>query len=434
MFHGEIKCVIRVNVIRILYFAIVKNSIVFLFLFSVSSVYADIQYIKTSGIKELKPFSQQVEWVKNHRHQLDHWAPGNFPKSERLDAIARVLFLYRLIPTTVTNIEALLFKSEMASYLFNLNELNYNDSAIIGFKTGIHKQPNDYRSYWFLGKQYAQSNEVVLAIAYFKKALRLTIKNAPESFWNDLAETSYAAGMPAHAWYAMNQSKRIWKHSCLFDLQFGDAVRRLNQASNFDTVYQASDVWFVENIGRNARYVSKRLGIAFAADTLWKTVVYDYKNQQNLIRFQLPAVSTGTNTAVTPTFTLMIHRAAQNEKMSDFIAHFIRKYPTIKKSKGFLSDKNAWVYDIQDPSMYPDLGGGHLTMIAFERSMPANPGMSLELPHYSNQIASYFRSEKPGSRISGTIYYVLLLDAAEAIYSESNTMFRRFVAEQFQLD
>ncbi len=77
--------------------------------------------------------------------------------------------------------------------------------------------------------------------------------------------------------------------------------------------------------------------------------------------------------------------------------------------------KNGIGYEMWDPDVYQQIGGGHMYALAIERDEPEFPGMALEapleLPKNGKSEVSYYVAPTKYSRIKGRLYYYILLDS-----------------------
>lgn len=398
-------------------------------------ILANIKYIQTSKISNFNAIKANHDWLLKHQEMLEKWSPLTNDKSLRLDAIFRMKSILNVSNVNQEG-EWILYKAIICSYLFNLNELVYADSTNYYFKqlTIIPKFSKDYRVYWFWGKFQILSNQPINGMQIFKLALVNLPKKVPEDFWNDMAELSFQCGMPDHSKYAMDMSIRQYKHTCAFEQKFGTFIRKNSQPAKNDSVYETNRLWFAEQKNANNIYLSKRLGISFQIDTNESVRFYDFKNHQCINTFQPATLLLNGDKSINVTYALMIRSPEKNEKIEDFCRLLLKKYSSIKSSKIRLNNMEWRCFDINEPSMYPQLGGGKLKMLAIERNEPTWPGLKIEKPHQSESINNYYRSSIPGSRMKGRLFYVLLLDACGDAYAIAQNKYLEFVSKNLVIE
>jgi hypothetical protein len=110
------------------------------------------------------------------------------------------------------------------------------------------------------------------------------------------------------------------------------------------------------------------------------------------------------------------------------------------KTKITFSDKYdpMIAYEIIDPTVYQNIGGGHMYMIGIERAAPRYPGLLLEtpltLPEGNTQEVMYYTASDSKDRFKGKIFYVLMLDSCEDIHEQSLTIFRTLFDSQIIIE
>ncbi|HSD06245.1 hypothetical protein [Flavobacterium sp.] len=130
--------------------------------------------------------------------------------------------------------------------------------------------------------------------------------------------------------------------------------------------------------------------------------------------------------------------ANDNDKLSDYINNFVSKYSN-KKQISF-SDKYDKIiaYEIQEKSMYQNLGGGHLYMIGIERNAPKYPGLLLEnpatMPKGIPGQVNYYRATDSQDRFKGKMFYLIMLDSCEDIHEQSLAVFKTLFNSQIIIE
>ena len=128
---------------------------------------------------------------------------------------------------------------------------------------------------------------------------------------------------------------------------------------------------------------------------------------------------------------------SENESIEEYINNLSASY----HGKTPISFTNKYAdqfgYEIQDSTMYQDIGGGHLYTIGIAREEPSYPGFLLEtpaLPPPGNNEIVYYRATESKDRFEGRIFYTIMLDSCEDIHEESLAIFKNFVEYQLIIE
>ena len=244
--------------------------------------------------------------------------------------------------------------------------------------------------------------------------------------------------MPSHCIYAMDQAKLILGEASYFEQQLGESIYKRITPVNRDSTYKYSDIWSVSK-GDLLSFVNRPLGIKIVIDSTWHINFYDYSNHQSIVTIEPPAITNSSGRAIRYTIALFIKVNKEEEKLESFINKFIAKFP-LKNIFDF-SDKYEEMisYELKDPMMYPDIGGGHFNMVGIKRDRPNYPGLLLEEPSsiprngVTNKV-TYYRAGERLDRFEGQIYYAVMLDACEDIFPEASKLFKDFFEQQVVIE
>lgn len=397
-------------------------------LLSINATYGNINYIDFNKIDNNEKYLSNFSFVKDNQEYYNHWTPEwNYDKNkdELISKLKDAYSVFSSIPKK--NTELYLLTADVAHYLYNLDVTNYNDSAINNFTLAIKNSPDDYRTFWFLAYHYALSNVPNKSIELFLKAQEMKPIDKPSDFWEEYAWATAVTNMPSHAIFAMAKVKSITGKVGNFETQLGQTIYKRIVDVNRDSTYKKEDIWSVAE-GEKTTFVCRPLGIKILIDSTWNLSVYDYANHQCAFIINPPTLKNKKGKEIHYTVAILMKVADDTEKLENYLSNFVSKYPN--KNKIPFSDKydKMIAYEINDKTMYQDIGGGHLYMIGIERKMPEYPGMLLEspvmLPEGEKGKVNYYTAADSHNRFKGKIFYAIMLDTCEDIHEQSFVIFK----------
>ena len=399
-------------------------------------VFANVNYLDVAKISSDRTFVTAFDFVKNNKRYYDHrtteWK-HDLPKEDLINQLREYYKAFSAL--TEKSSETYLLLGDIAHYLYNMDDREYDDSAVNNYEEAIKNDPEDFRAYWFLAYHYALSNVPVLAIDNFKKAEKLLPIEQPADFWNDYAWAAAATNMPSHCIYAMDKVKSISGKQGSFQQQFGETIYKQTVPADKNQSYSKEDTWTV-NRGDKITCTSRLLGIKIPIDTLWTPLIYDYKNNQTAFTI-LPSTITNKNgKEIGYTIAIIMRTVNNTDKLEDHVSKLVPKRLNQKRIK--FSDKYDKIvaYEITDKTMYQEMGGAHLHMVGIERSEPRYPGLLLETPaiwqENTNEITNYHRASK--GRFKGKISYLMIFDSCEDIYEQSFSIFKSLFENQIIIE
>jgi len=399
---------------------------------------ANVNAIDFSKVNYPKQLQRQIDFLRNNDGLYNHWVHDwgyNIPKSKVIDTLT---FLYNeLEKLPGKNIEAELLSGDIAHYLYNMEVEDYYQKAVDHYLRAKALAPTDYRVYWFLGNHYALSASQALSIQTYQTAMKyLPQPSAHELFWADYSVACADANMPATARYAAHQSSIVAGKMTYIEEQILGVTKVTLKSPPADTTFEAKDLWSVNGKeGNKLLFCNRFLGARMAIDSTWKVDVAGYQNHIGYI-YLGPHMATAKNgKQIGYTILVLMKIPDAGETLQQFLDDFTSKTKSSKNKKPVSLSvgkiKNALGYEMQDPDIYPEIGGGHMYALAIERSQPEFPGMALEAPlelpkEVKNEV-SYYTAPVKYNRVKGKIYYYILLDSCEFIHDESLSVFMDFL-------
>lgn len=399
---------------------------------------ANVNFIDITKISNNQELILAYNYIKDNKQFYDHWSEKwTYPIPKR-ELIKNLQDKYNAFSSlSSTNAELYLLLGDIAHYLYNLDDTIYFAKAVSYYNNARKTDPEDYRSYWFLGFHYALSNVPLPAINNFFAAEKVLPQHQPAEFWNDYAWTAAVTNMPSHCIYAMDKVKSISGTPGTFEMQLGENIRSKIEPVNKLNSYKKESIWTVKK-GKLTTFISRPLGIKLLFDSVWTFFVYDYKKQESAFILNPPAIKDKQGKDIHFTLAIFMHVANKEDKLEDYLQKFIAKFPSkrLVKPGGKYAKMIAW--EIEDNTKYKEMGGGRLHIIGVEREAPAYPGLLLEnpvdLPTSEPGQVAYYRAANSKDRFKGRILYAFLLDTSYDINEESLTIFNTLVNEQIIIE
>lgn len=410
---------------------LIKLSTFLLFLFVAKSGSANIYYIDFKKIGYPAALQPEVEFLQQNVGIYDHWSPQWNAQIKQEVVVKHLTDLFNgLSAMNDKNTEAYLLLGDVGHYLYNINVDAYYQKAVDNYEQAVKLSPDDYRCYWFLGSHYSSSAVPIKAMETFEKGAAKLPANVEWGFWADYAFAAFLANMPATASYAMKQMEVIGGGNQNTQFLAGQIKESLHHV-NKDTSLSVKDIWSVGGkAGDKLIFLNRLVGLKFLADSTWNLTPYDYKDQTTAVIVapdKLKGKTTGQSIGYS--IAVIVKVAKPGQSLDDFFSTFTK---TVKSSAPVhLTDKfkNAIAVESKDPSIYPNLGGSYSYMMAFAAEEPPYPGIALEkadkLP--SGKGLSYYKVAPKYTRLSGKLYYYVMLDTCKEIHDESLAIFRDFI-------
>jgi len=413
------------------------NFILILLIVTYNAV-ANVNYIDISKITKDAKLITDFNYIKDDKKYFDHWTHDwryDVPKQELVKELKDSYSVFLSIPNK--NEELYLLLGDIGDYLFNLDENPFFDTAVNNYELAIKSNPKDYRPYWFLGNNYALSNNSVKAIDNYLKAESLLPNNAPVDFWNDYAFSAAMANMPSHCFFAMDKVKSITGREGSFEIQLGQSIYKRMINVNKDSTYSGKDIWTARK-GEKLAIVSRPLGIRLLIDSIWKMGGYDYANHKSMYFMKPLPIKNKNGMEIKYTIAILMKTVSDTDKLDDYVNTFVSKYS--HKTRILFSKKydRMIAYEIIDKTMYPNVGGMHGYMIGIEREAPKYPGLLLEdpaaIPNNNSGQMQVYRAQGSKKRFEGKIFYLIMLDTCEDIYEQSLSVFKTVFDNQIIIE
>jgi tetratricopeptide (TPR) repeat protein len=403
-----------------------------LFMLFAINGFANINAIDFSLVKYPAKQKDNIDFLRSNENMYNHWVHDWNYQIPKATVVSKLSTLFaELDKTTDKNLETYLLLGDIAHYLYNIENEEYYQKAIDRYTSAKQIAPADYRVYWFLGNHYALGAVELKAIENYKLAQQYLRSTQPNIlFWSDYAIACTTAGMPATALYlAHKASGASGAHTFLED-KLSFYRKGVLRSPPIDTTIQSKNLWFAGKKDEGQMDITNwAMGIKIKIDTNWKIKPGEYKNKTSYAILTPPEPVSKNGMKVGYTILIFMQAAKQGQTLKEFVDMLTPK--NVVKHEIALdvnTIKNCFAYDIKDATTYAQWGGAHTYAIGIEREQTDYPGMSLEEaeqpPLSGNGQMAYYKSVREFSRITGKVYYMILLDSCELIKEESLTKFK----------
>lgn len=387
----------------------------------VRDVYLDVQ--------RLEPLAQQ-------------WAPQWKYDTPKIDVAARLsLALATLEKARMThpkNEELALLAGLAAHYAYNVDVERAYTMADRAYQAARKAAPGDYRPDWFLAVHQCQSgNELQPAMLRFLATeSRFHWDELPAEFWDDYLACAMVNSMPAHALRAASHLRsKDAAPDDMRELRVHQAKKLIEAPSH--TSGEVGDIWTGKKTGPHPELVSTLCGLSFGVQGAWKVGLSKMKDSCTV------QIETGPYSApggdVSPNVLVLAQAAQGNETLTDFTNRILQGQQVTQAVEAPRCPADECVaYHTITPRQYADAGDGHVLLIAFQREQPEFPGVRFEEPNppprdRKTGDVQYFVSQPHLGRIPGTIYYLVMLDAADSVFDKAKRDFE-FVLKDFEVE
>ena len=267
-----------------------KKLILLIGIFMSANTFSNVNYIDLSKISNESKVIAAFNYIKDNQQYFDHWTNEWSYDKPQIELIKNLRDTYAAFSTLATkNEDFYLLLGDIAHYLYNLNDTAYYRLAINNYNSAIQINPNDYRSYWFLGYHYVLSNVPILGIENFLRAQQLLPIKQPADFWDEFAWSTSLTNMPSHCIFAMDKARSISGIPGSFESQLGETIYKKIIEVDKKLSYKKEDIWSASQ-GEKITFTSRPLGVKILVDSTWELSIYDYKDSKSAFILNPPPI------------------------------------------------------------------------------------------------------------------------------------------------
>ncbi|MFW6226796.1 MAG: tetratricopeptide repeat protein [Bacteroidota bacterium] len=397
---------------------------------------ANIHYIDIKSIPGIEAVDEEIVFLFEHEEYINHRIPTWTFDVSKNKLTRRLSTLYdKLVEMPTQRLEKHLLLGDVAHFLYNLEEERFFPRAVLHYKKSQSLAPDDFRGHWFLGNHYALAGLADSSMVQYTLAeALLPDRKVPHLFWSEYAFAALEANRPSHAIYAMEQEKQVLGKPGYFEKTIGNQIRNLLVVPEPDSTYTDLEIWNA-HVDDRLTLISRAFGIGLAVDTTWKTDLAGYENNVSVGALMPQPIITSTGEAIGYTIGIVMHPAVEGERLEDFTAPLLKPYSQVEQVLFTSEYSNLLAYEIKDSTLYQDMGGAHMYLLALSREVPEFPGKKLEAPenvfdNVHNGKMNYVKANQRLTRFDSRIFYVFILDASEVIHNEAFDVFSRFFRNQ----
>ncbi len=342
-------------------------------------------------------------------------------KAQAAEPVIAVLgHVESLITGGESGIDLRLYRIMLMHYLYNLDVGDYH-KAIMEAAAALKRDfPNDYRPYWILGFHLAHAGLLMDAEAEFRYVIeRMPAKKLHPGFWDDYSFVCGALQMPVRAVNATETSMAIRGGGPVDASYYQSFKKDLKPAEGAPDLTSESMLRW-EKAGDQYSLMVRPFGMWFPVQESWSI---NGPTLQGTTCFFKSESEISTRKGTISSTLLMIAEAHPKKSFDEFRAGFL-KGGSVKPASFEGIDPRWEVWDITNPSLYPQIGGMHGYVCILSAKEPVVKGYGIEHPYVlprGEQAGgvSYFAFQPVFLRFDGEIQYAILLDSCEEAIASS---------------
>ncbi len=413
-----------------------KVKILFLsFLLICTALYAgEMRYINYDDLQNFEAYEDEAILTYNHQNQFESYVPDDSwdYSYTREECVEFVKNLYNLLVENAEpeNQEYLLLKGIVASYLFNLDEMEYFVEAENAFRAVQALPSYDYRCLWFLANHYMDSALVIKSVELFQNIFKaIPAENLLPDIFLDYALAAYMARMPMTAKHAYD----LYEEYSGINMQSDPIYRNITElahdfdGSNFDKQM------IVQSQSRNGGggFLIRPYGLWYTLKADWDVTVFDFSENNHFMMAQSQLIT--KNDHDIGYSVLMISSLAEKLEQSAAYIQFARMFDMYDECTevDLFPDRNDIViFEYKDSDQYAEIGGAHGYFALVFKPWTETSDSDIEIPQFTMEHDGeihYYQLTDFYKRYPGDIAHFLLLDSCDYIFEESKEDFLLFL-------
>lgn len=376
--------------------------------------------------QQFEPYANT--WTLNWNYDI--------PKAQVQDKLADdVGILSKALKDDPSNHELQLLTGLVAHFAYNLNDEAAFQTATDTLGKAATADPADIRGEWFLGIHQCQALQVVDGMNRLLD-VEAKDKNPPADFWNDYITCASIAILPAHTLRAIDRAVANGESPESYHQLSEIAASRYKTADLTKTI-NAHQAW-ADDVHPDNRdiFTSHLCGVTFTVDARSDIQIPDVTDRTCVAAASPPA----KKGEPAPTFFFMAKTPPAGQSLNDFVTSYLKGHDVNSDGHTRISTAadlpcpvdQCISLDVVAPSIYSKQGGAHLLVVVFERDQPRYDGLPFEMPQgppttkpQEQPVAFHFAYIF--HRIPGKLYYLVLMDSNQQIFTGSKPEFVEFL-------
>lgn len=319
-----------------------------------------------------------------------------------------------------------------ARYAYNVDVESAYQVAVDAFTKAQKLAPDDYRPPWFLGIHQCQANvteagmnEMLAVEEHFPW------QTLPIDFWDDYIFCAAVSSMPAHELRAADYLEQLHAPPSASLASILDAARKRFENLDISSKIKGDDLWETEKSDGKFVITNFAFGLSFLMPADWGVRFPDMENGICYVQMQTEA-DHGKTGDVYPNIMIISRLAKPQETLKDFAKQFLSPMQATPITVADCPAGSCSAFEAVKRGMYGAEGDGYASVRVFQREAPMYPGLLLErpagppTPQTGNQT-TYYRPNQRFRRLTGKLYYLVLLDSASSVLPQAKKDFDEFL-------
>lgn len=385
---------------------------------------ADLAAIHEADLPQDAPILAAFQDALELEPYCRFWQPNwNYPVSKE-SATHRLQEDLKTVESALqahpNSVELELLIGLLAHYAYNLDVPNSQDKILHALNQAHTLAPQDLRASWFHASFLCQTTRSAEGAGELLKIENeFPSDQLPAAFWSDYFECANTTNMPAHATRAASLLGNLHSPDLARWQEVVDADKKRFQPFNPGKHYDPHEVWSAVQKGDDTIFTSTTCGAQIAARNDWRVNQVELSNGSCIANFSTGPYEATTQT-LRPSVLLLVQQPQPGETLHDYLGKFLKHGTFTSFIPSRCPAQECLAMLGLQPGMYGADGDGHGRILAFEREDPVIPGLLFESPQSvqtqgSAQGPQTFRPGPIPQRISGKLFYLVLLDTAASI-------------------
>jgi hypothetical protein len=356
------------------------------------------------------------EYVRGWSDKWQYKIPKDTVVAQLKDSLDK---LQKAAVSAPDNSELLLLTGLVAHYAYNVDVQEAYEVGVSSLQKAHKLAPDDYRPEWFLGEHECQAGKIKDGMDLFLSVEgRSAWDHLSPSFWDDYIFCASVANMPAHVLRAGDHLNKLKVPPLQYRDFLMDVARKRFKTPDLSATYSSEEVWETNNENSHLVFKNYMCGFSFSPLAEWRLSRLEVQKGMCLVQ-----IATGPHPSkagdVIPNLVVLARQAKAGETLADFMKSF-GEYPSAKPiTVSHCPSEPCLAFEVTRPLAYGAAGNGYGLLMAFKRDAPEFPGLLFEEPGGPEAPktgkVTYFHPRERLHRLDGTLYYVVMLDAADSV-------------------